>query len=214
MPRILDEPVAESPLWLEVAGYPRHLNATIRGGAWPVFKKLVELDCAANERPAVFASTVAGVAAGAGVEAKVVRRVAEGLRKQQMLRCFLPETDDEEALFEFLTPFKPPLAPELVRQRLAAMPGAPAERLRYIDELPARRPAADSLVQQVVDAYLDSFGPKLNPFVLDELALLAGRFPIADITSAFARAVQMQRPSLRWVIQDLAGRARKRQATS
>jgi len=209
MPRILDEPVAESPLWLEAAGYPRYLNEKIRQGAWPVFKKLVELDCAANAMPDVFTASVADIAAAAGVETKVVTRVVAGLRKEGMLRFYLPEHEEEEAMFQFVTPFRPPMPVEQARERLAALAAQKADRLRYIDSFPARGPVADSLVQQVVDAYVDTFGARVNSFVLDELALLAGRFRGDEIKTVLARAAQMQKPSLRWATQELIARKKR-----
>jgi hypothetical protein len=212
MPRILDEPVAESPLWLEVAGYPEYLNGKIRAGAWSVFKKLVELDCEDNARPDVFTASIGLIAERTGLDGKIVTRVVKALRKEQMLRFFLPEHDDEPAMFQFITPFQPPAPVETIRERLAAMAVSKAERLRYIDELPWRGPAADSDVKEVVDAYLDTFGLRLNSFTLDELALLAGRFALEEIRAAFERAIQMQRPSLRWAIQDLVQRKKKAQS--
>jgi len=209
MSRILDEPVAESPLWLEVAGYPAYLNEKIRSGAWTVFKKLIELDCAANARPDVFSASVAFIADRVGLDAKVVERVIRGLRKEQLLRFYLPDDPDEEAMFQFITPFRPPTPPETARERVAALTVQKPERLRYIDEIPASDPAADSLVQQVVDAYLGAFGPRINSFVLDELALLAGRFPLDEIRDAFARAVQTKSPSLWRVVADLRSRRRR-----
>lgn len=209
MPRIIDEPTAESPLWLEVAGYPVYLNKKIRKEAWPVFKKLVELDCAANARPDVFSAPLAAVAEGAGVDAKVIPRIVDGLRKEKMIRAYLPEDEGEEAMFQFLTPFHPPMDAEEVRDRMKERVGQRADRLRYLDDLPARGPVADSLVQQVVDAYLDTFGLKINSFVLDELALVAARFPVEWARDAFSRAVQTKSPSLRAAIHDLTARKRR-----
>ena len=212
MPRILNEPVCESPLWLEVAGYPRYLNDKLRREAWPVFKKLVELDCAANVGPQVFSVSVSALAERCGLSVDVTRRVIQGLRKEKMLRCFLPEGDEEEALFEFLLPFQPPMEVEELRRRMARLATQKAETLRYLDSAPARGAVADSLIQDVVDAYLDTFGARINTFVIDELALIAGRFRPEWIHDAFARVAQSEKPSLRAAVNLLAERKRREQA--
>ncbi len=209
MPRILNEPVSESPLWLEVAGYPRYVNEKIRREAWPVLKKLVELDCAANEQPACFGVSVGQLAERSGVPVDATQRVIQGLRKEKMLRCFLPESEEEEALFEFVTPFHPPMDVEKVRHLMAQMALQKAEKLRYIDTWAGRGDVADSLVQQAVDAYLDTFGTRINAFVLDELALIAARFRPEWIHDAFQRTVQTEKPSLRNAVRLLVDRKRR-----
>lgn len=208
MPRLLDEPVAESPLWLEIAGYPQHLNERIRREAWVVFKKLVELDCAVNARPEVFTISLDELSSRVGLDSKIVERVVKGLRKEKLLRFYLPDEAEEEAMFQFVAPFRPPMSVEQIRERLSEQTAQRADRLRYIDESNVSEAAADNLVQQVVDAYLNAFGLRVNSFVLDELALLARRFPVVWIENAFARAAQMKRPSLRWAVQQLVARRR------
>ena len=208
MPRILDEPVAESPLWLEIAGYPEYLTEKIRQGAWPVFKKLIETDSATNERPGVFTISLKAIAKGSGVEIKVASRVIEALRKEKILRCYLPEHEEEDAMFQFLTPFEPPMEAEKIRQKMRERPGHKPERLRYLDEFAAHGPIAENQVQQVVDAYLDTFGMRLNSFVLDELSLLAGRFSLEAIRAAFGMIAQTQKPSLKEVMRYLAEQKR------
>ncbi|MCX7045102.1 MAG: hypothetical protein NTX50_06415 [Candidatus Sumerlaeota bacterium] len=208
MPRILDEPVAESPLWLEIAGYPEYLSQKIRQGAWPVFKKLIETDAATNERPGVFTISLKAVAQGAGVEVKVAGRVIEGLRKEKMLRFYMPEHEEEEAMFQFLTPFSPPMDADQIRAKLRERSGHKPERLRYLDETATHGPIAENQVQQVVDAYLDTFGLRINSFVLDELSLLAGRFPVEAIRAAFSLIAQTQKPSLKDAMKYLAERKR------
>ncbi len=202
-PRILNEPTAESPLWLEVAGYPKYLNTKVRREAWTVFKKMVETDCAQNARPDTFTISVNALAEAVGLDPPIVERVIKGFHKRKMIRCYLPDHAEEEGMFQFLLPMEPPMDVEEIRQRLAALEVQKVEHLRYLDDRVLPDAAADNRVSLVVDAYINTFGARVNSFVLDELTLIAGRFRLEHIRDAFARAAQTQSPLLRDVIRDL-----------
>src|SRR5690242_806929 len=103
--------------WLEWSGLPLALNK-IRSGGWAVFKKLVELDCRAHQCPGTVEVSLGELGERCGFEPEVVEKIVEALRKKKVLRCYVPDNDEELALIEIRVPVKTPLAPEEVARRV------------------------------------------------------------------------------------------------
>jgi hypothetical protein len=194
------------PTWLEWSGLPLHLNEKIRIGAWSIFHKIVELDCERNRTPDAVEISVTELATRCGVNAKTCRRLLDGLRKQRVIIQFVPESDDEPALFQVRVPPETPISFEEVAK---AHP-----ELRLLERVGNARYARaetpvdpeDPSVRRVVDLYLDEIGLRMNSFILDELIFIAQRFPGREIERTFRQARRHERPSLAWIARELRRR--------
>jgi hypothetical protein len=190
------------PAWLEFSGLPKLLNAKVRIGAWSVFAKLVELDCERNRRPGLVELTVSELAERVGLKPEVVMRILKGLSKCKVAQSFIPEHPDEEMLFCVAAPLKAPHSRAGIEQRLnqAGVPGPWS--FRYLDK-ESTEGASESALQEVVDAYFNAIGLKMNTFILDELRLLSSRFTLKRVKRAFALAHQRGIRQLGWVAREL-----------
>lgn len=200
-----------APLWLELSGLPEFLGERVKGG-WPVFKKIVELDCATNPLPGIVEISLKELAQRSGVSVVAIRRVISGLRKHELVTAFLPDNDEEEALFRVRTPLKTPLSPEELRHLFPQWFGREGHHFRYAeppaDEIEALDPD-DLLLKEIVDLYFNTVGMKMNAFVLDELRLVRQQFPIDLVRRTFRRASQNDIHSLQWIMRELIRQKRK-----
>jgi hypothetical protein len=200
-----------SPAWLELSGLPEWLNARVRQGAWSVFKKLVESDCEVNYHPDPFEIPVSDLARRTGLKVAAVERILAGLRKKRLISCFIPEHPDENLLCQIATPLPLPEPRDAV---LARLPRAmQRDELRYLDRVV---PSEDSeaMLREIVDNYLNTVSQKMNAIILDELRLLAVRFPRDRIRRMFARARHAGMDSLTWVTHQLIREESRGQKTS
>lgn len=207
-----EEPRVSAPLWLELSGLPGLLASKIRGGAgWPVFRKIVEMDCDANSRPDTVEVTVDELSLRTGVPAEAVRRALQALRKQKLLACFLPDSDEEAALFRVRMPLPTPLTVEEIRAKWPSLfpDGCVFRYAAGGDADPSEPESEDPLLQEVVDLYFNTVGLKMNAFILDELRLLRQRFPIEQVRRQFRRAQQNEIHALSWVVKELVRGNRK-----
>ncbi|MCX7018920.1 MAG: hypothetical protein WCK47_08115 [bacterium] len=197
-----------SPLWLELSGLPQMLGAKPGGAAmWAVFKKIVELDCAANSEPGTVEVALEELAWRSALAPAAARRALLSLRRLKLVACFVPDNDEEAALARVRTPLAAPLRrDELVARWPRVFTAAPAH-LRYLDEAPSGGAAADdgrdTVLQEIVDLYFNAVGLKMNVFVLDELRLVRQRFPIEAVRRVFHRARQNEIRSLQWIVREL-----------
>ncbi len=203
-----------SPLWLECSGLPQLLSQTVKGGAgWPLFKKIVELDCERNSMPGTVEISLEELERRCGVGPALARRTAEKLRKLKLIACFLPDNDEEAALFRVVTPLITPKSPEVIRAQDAHLFEHGSEYFRYFDDcakVTDNELQTDSPdLKEVVDLYFDVIGLKMNVFILDELRMLPQRFTMAEIRSVFRRAQKNEIRSLHWVMQELVRRRKK-----
>jgi len=189
-----------SPAWLELSGLPEWLNARIRQGAWPVFKKLVEMDCEVNYRPAPFEMPVSDLARRTGLKVEAVERILAGLRRKRLISCFIPEHPDENLLCQIATPLPLPDSRDVVLARLGR--AMQRDELRYLDQV-VLSDESEAALREVVDGYLNTVSQKMNPMILDELRLVAIRFPRERIRKTFARARYVGVDSLAWVTREL-----------
>lgn len=209
------EPMASSPLWLEYSGLPELLNDKVSKVAWLVFKKIIEIDCAANARPATIEITPAEIAQRCGLDAPTVMRTLEGLRKRKCLALFLPDHPEETALLEIKIPLPVPKPLEELRAQFPFNHVDEKVRFRYSSvqegeaDLPARQTGVKKETQRIIDLYFNNVGFKMNSFILDELHLLSQRFAADEIEKAFDRARKNDIRSLGWVAGELYRRSRK-----
>jgi hypothetical protein len=206
------EPMARSPLWLDYSGLPEWLNGKVSRSAWLVFKKVVELDCARNTRPATIEITPAEIAEQCGLPAPTVMRTLEGLRRKKCLALFLPEHAEERALIEVRVPLPTPRSAAQVRRQAPFDRLDAAVPLRYAGDeeaAPAQHAATKKDMERTVDLYFNTVGFKMNTFVLDELRLVSQRFSADAIEKAFARARKNGIRSLSWVVRELYRRSRR-----
>ena len=188
------------------------LAAKVRGGAgWPVFRKVVELDCEANSRPDTVEVTVEELSLRTGVQCDTVRKALLALRKRKLLACFLPDSDEEAALFRVRMPLATPLGVDEIRTRWPALfPDGCVFRYSGAEEAEnAELESDDPLLQEVVDLYFNTVGLKMNAFILDELRLVRQRFPIEQVRRHFRRAQQNEIHALSWVVKELVRGNRK-----
>jgi len=189
-----------SPAWLEVSGLPEWLSARVRQGAWAIFKKLVETDCEVNYRPAPFETTMSDLERRTGLKVEVVARILAGLRRKRLISCFIPEHPDENMLCQITTPLPLPESRDAI---LARLPHAmQRDELRYLDQV-ALSEESEGQLREIVDGYLNTVSQKMNPMILDELRLLAVRFPRDRIRKMFGRARHIGVDSLNWVTREL-----------
>ena len=197
------------PAWIELSGLPLALNDAAKlPYCWAVFRKLVEFDMEANRvRPAEFEVTVAELALRCGIDGAKAHKAIKAIRKEGLIRCFLPDTDEEPALFQLILPLKTPQTADETRAkcrdafidaewppRYAAEPPPPT-----IGESTSRA----ARTQRVVDLYLNTFSMKLNSLILDELQLITDRYDDRLIEKVFRRAKAAEATSLGWIVAEI-----------
>jgi hypothetical protein len=213
------EPTSRTPLWLEFSGLPAEMNEAARTPAgWLFFLRLVALDCRLNpDAPGLVSISLEEFGRGCGLEPAQARQIAERLRKRGWIACFLPDNDEEEALFRVRAPLAAPVPAEEVRRAHPALfghlpPGAPLRYERAAGEsLEAEEPAEDPILQEVVDLYLNHVSMKINGMILDQLRLARSRYSLEEIRRVCARAKKKGISSVHWLLSELSrSRSRKR----
>ena len=199
---------------MELSGLPLLVREKTKNAAgWAVFRKIVELDCEQHpSAPGTVEVTVAELAARAGVLPEEARKVFLPLRKMKVLKCFVPDDDEDTALFEIYCPLPVPLSRREMEDlitRKTSRSGPPV--LRYWDELTNdRNDMVDPLLQEVVDLYLNTCGTRINMFVVDELRLMRQKYPMEAVRKAFNRARQNEIHSLAWIAGQLSRTGKKK----
>ncbi len=196
------------PAWIEYSGLPAYLLGKCKSPhAWVVFKKIVELDCAENREPGTVEISLNALAERLGMDAKRTRQAVTKLRKGGVLRSFLPDNEEEEALFQIVAPLPTPRSWEDVRRTEATMFGLADEAFRYAraTEEPAtgNEEDHDPKLRDVLGLYLDNVSMKMNAFVLDELRLISRRFDMALIRKVFGRAKKKEIQTLGWILREI-----------
>ncbi|MBN1518293.1 hypothetical protein JXA32_17155 [Candidatus Sumerlaeota bacterium] len=202
--------IRNAPEWLEFSGLPQKLNEKLGLGAWPLFERLVRLDCERNAMPGMVELPLSQLAMRVGQSAEDVVKSLEGFRKLKVGQCFIPEHPDEELLFKVAVPLKTPLKRPAIKQRMREAGLAGPWEFRYLEAEDSA--AAEEQLQRVVDLYFDNIQLKVNTFILDELRLLSTRFAVGEIERVFELARRTELRSLKWVAKELYRREKKRQS--
>lgn len=199
------------PIWLERSGLPRALNESCKSPlAWTVFKKIVELDCASNRQsPGLVEVSLERLGELTGLPPAKVEQNAKKLRKAGFLRAFLPDNEEEDALFQVAAPLQTPVSWEELRKTTPEWFEFADWQFRYATETPEDIPVrpdekqvADPKLREVVDLYFDNVSMKMNSMILDQLVLISRRFDIALIRRVFAKARQREVQGLSWILSE------------
>lgn len=197
----------EQALWLDYSGLPALLNG-YRTHAWPVFRLIVEMDCRANRDPDAVEISLGELAERTGLDWEKVAKIVETLQKKKVLAAFLPDNPDEDGLFQVRVPVQTPRsAEEVARQTRDPLLRDPTA-YRYVraGENPEHH---RSKVERIIDLYLNKLSHKLNSFIVDEIDILAQRFPIEAIEQTIDRAANHDIRSIGWVGRELIRDASK-----
>jgi hypothetical protein len=200
------EPLLSIPEWLVHSGLPARLNGLANSpAAWPLFRAIVEQDLRRNpSRPGIVEATLAEIAAPAGIDPERIPRLVPALRRARAVRCFLPETAEETALFQVLCPLETPVPAAEVARTHPAFARVPLERMRYATATDAPPPDPSESLKKTVDDYFDLVSMRMNAFTLDDLRLIAQRYDRELVLSVFDRArKRSDRPGLGWIMAEL-----------
>jgi len=192
---------AAIPVWLEFSGLPDDLHS-IRRHAWSVFRTMVALDCARHpQAPGLVETTATDVGVRAAFDGETVLKIALGLRRRGLIKAFIPEHPDEQLFYEIAVPLPAPRTAEEIAIDLETHVGAVAARSpwRYRSGAFAAQARDEQAHRATIDLYLQHIGVGLNASVVDELAILSGRFPLAALESAFRAASQAGERHLKFV---------------
>ncbi len=185
-----------------MSGLPVWMNSKVRNGAWPVFKKIVELDCRRHHRPDAVEITLGELSERCGVEWEKLAKVLNALLKKKYLACFIPDNPDEVGLFQIRIPVATPKSAAEVAQTSADPYLRDVSGFRYLTE-PEQNPDEVEKIQKVVDLYLNTLSQKVNSFIVDQIEVLARRFPLEEIEKTIARAARHEIRSIGWVAKEL-----------
>ena len=201
------------PDWLFHCGLAERLREETGSPlAWFLFLDLVTLDCSRNPIPGVVELTLKSWESRTGMEGKSLLSTIKKLRKAGLVRCFLPDNEEESALFQIITPLSTPIPWRTVWDAHYAgestnLGGSPGQLLRYA-ETPLTPEFSTGVVQQnkfqqVLDLYLNLVSMKLNQFVQDELLLISEFYDTKMIRKMFLRAREQQIQNLGWIIRQI-----------
>ena len=199
------------PLWLELSGLPEALYEKAKTASpWAVFKKIVELDMAANPaRPGLVEIPLGELAARSGVEPARVEKAVKAMRKLGVARAFLPDSEEEPALFQLITPIPTPKSCDEVRASHpdpfleAEWPPRYAVEVKEEEEEAAASGEREAKIRRVVDLYLNTFSMKINSIILDQLQMICDRYDLALIEKVFERAKKREARSLSWILSEI-----------
>lgn len=205
-----DRSYARFPVWLELSGLPAALAEKARtANTWAVFRKIVELDIVANPaRPGLVEVSLGELAERTGTDVAKIEKAVAAMRKLALLRAFLPDTEEEAALFQILTPIPTPLSPEEVRARHGDLFLEGEWPPRYAVEVPEEDQEGDpkaneTKIKRVVDLYLNTFSMKLNSLILEQLQMISERYDYDLIEKVFQRARKAEARSLGWILSEI-----------
>lgn len=196
------------PLWLDHSGLPGLLRDETKSPiAWFLFKHLVQLDCETNPQPGVVECPILEFSEHTGIEPKAVLSTLKKLRKQSLIRCFLPDHEEEVALIQLLCPLQTPISWKQLQREHPKFQGLLEHEFRYATQQSAAEFATDQLkqtkFQQVLELYLNLVSMKINQFVQDEIALIAEFYEYKLVQKIFLQARQKEIQNLGWIIRQI-----------
>ncbi len=193
--------------WLELSGLPEQLNA-VRANGWLVFKTIVELDCRLNRQPDAVEISLDELGARCGLDWEKTAKVVLALQKKKYLACFVPDNPDEEGLFQVRVPVRTPRSADEVAMTATDPYLRDATTFRYVAK-PVESSEQTEKVQKVLDLYLNQLSQKVNSFIVDQVEVIAQRFPIEAIERTIERAARHEIRSIGWVAKELIRDAAK-----
>ncbi len=187
--------------WLEFSGLPAQLNG-FRQYGWSVFRMLVELDCRANRTPDAVEISLGELAERLGLDWEKVGKIVEMLQKKKVVAAFLPDNPDEPGLFQVRTPLTVPKPAEDIAREARDPSLRDPTAFRYVKS-EEDRGVIERKTQRIIDLYLNKLSQKLNSFIVDEIEILAQRFPLEAIELTIDRAAKHEIRSIGWVAREL-----------
>jgi hypothetical protein len=195
----------QTPRWLDYSGLPQKLSENISKQAWPLLKRLMELDSIANQEPDVFQEPLEKIIISTGLSLEEIRDTLLALKEQGYIECYLPDTEQELAFFKVVTPMQTPISPLEIPMEEGGFQGSIEPlRLRYYS--PPQLDESISKSKQILHLYFDLCGMKLNSLVFDDLKEMETQFPMEKIRDAFEKAKKYHARSLRPVFGILYGK--------
>lgn len=204
-----DRSYTHFPIWIELSGLPEALMAKAPSASpWTVFKKLVELDIDTNRlQPGHFEVSQAELAARTGITVDKISKAIKAMRKLGVVRAFLPDSEEEMALFEIITPLPTPVTADEVRARypdpFVDTPWPPRYAVPVEDPEKRDPEKRETKIKRVVELYLNTFSMKINSLIMDELTLIADNYDLPLVEMVFQRAKQREARTLSWILSDI-----------
>lgn len=156
--------------------------------AWPLFRKLVELDCDRNITPDWFSLFAEDLSRWTGLSADRVELILDALEAQGWI-----ERGGDQA--RIATPLSTPLHYEEARKRLAENQGVGGRfYLRYSED-----DREMTKVERVVFMYQMVFGLRFNPRIAEDLEEIANEHDLAVLHDVFSEAHRRNARNLSWV---------------
>lgn len=186
--------------WLPFSGLPAKFHeAGPRGrAAYILLHRIMDLDAGRNTTPGRVEIPFAELAELCALSIPEQRQAVALLRRLRLIKAFVPDGDDEAAVFQVCTPLPVPAGREQIIAAWRGLCPAATEPgevyLRYIDppRVGQARMVPDtnfaSNMALLVDHYFSQCGFRMNAFILDHLNRVAAEFTADEINDAFSRA--------------------------
>ena len=205
-----DEGMVLFPKWVALSGLPLHLLEKGKSPApWLLLRTIIDVDLELNPlAPGLVEIPLGAMAERAGLDVPRLDKALKVLRKELLVRAFVPEHEEETALFQILQPLPTPLSLDEILNRHPELGAHGAWPPRYatpaiVEGEADPRQARLAKIQRVAELYLDIFSMKVNNLILEELQLIATRYELPLIEKAFQRARQAESRSLGWIVADI-----------
>jgi DNA-binding transcriptional ArsR family regulator len=197
------------PRWIVLGGLPLHLLEKGKSPApWLLLRTVIELDQEHHPlAPGLVELPLRDLSERAGLDVARIDKALKVLRKEGLVRAFMPEHEEEIALFQVLTPLPVP-APlaEIVNAHPELLNSTPwPPRYATAGDPPSADLASGRLkkINRVVELYLDIFSMRMNNLVLEELQLIATRYDLPLVEKVFQRSRQAESRSLGWIVSEI-----------
>jgi len=184
------------PRWLEESGLPQLLRREIGPGAWPVFKKLSEIEVEQNLLPDWFSVSADELSEWTGVEPGELEAIIERLVAGGYLNRRQVTAREGMYRLRFARSLPVPRTREDIAARLKERGWSAAKRRwRYLE--PPRLRKAE---RKVLDLYEQLFGARMNDRIAADLVEIAQMFDYPVIEEAFQEAKKKRARTLGWIL--------------
>ncbi|MBI1290593.1 hypothetical protein GC173_05040 [bacterium] len=197
------------PHWIFLGGLPIHLLERGKSPApWLLLRTVIEIDQEQHPlAPGLVELPLRQLCERAGLNAQLLEKGLKVLRKEGLVRAFVPEHEEETALFQILTPLATPIPLDQIANAHPELSQSTHWPPRY--STPAQPDGEDlaasrlKKINRVVELYLDVFSMRMNNLVLEELQLIASRYELPLVEKVFQRARQAESRSLGWIVSEI-----------
>lgn len=185
------------PRWLEESGLPEQLRGEAGPDAWPVFRRLVELETERNLIPGVCVIDVEWLARVNGLAVSELAGLLDRLQSAGVLE--VRETSPPNMTFTIPVPLEVPESEAVIVERLYAT-GVDPTRLyrRYAQPL-----ESEDRYRRVIELYQSLFGLRMGPRTAETLTEIAETCSFGDVLQTFSDAYATGGKSLGWIKKQL-----------